>query len=141
LNGGADLVAERDFKVNRVCIDDEDIPIIRADNTVRGYEVWCGGEALKRKLNRPVKVEIEIVARQAKNNNMFSVYLVYPTRGLIISFNYEGTGMKNVREVCFFAGKHPYPEITRKKDRSIDLRIGGDEWIFPTSGVTFVWDR
>jgi alanine racemase len=139
LNRGEDLVMERDFMVNSVRIDHEDIPIIRTENTARGYEVWCGEDKLKKKLNRPVRVEIEILTKKSKSNNIFSVYLVYPTRGLDISFNYEGINFKYVRDVSFFSGKQPYPEVTREKGKSVKLRISDNEWIFPNSGVAFFW--
>lgn len=140
LNHGGDPVTEKDFRVEEVRIDRQSVPIIRRENTERGYEVWCGGEHLRGKLNRPVKVEIEIATRKSKKSNDFSVYLVYPTRGLSISFNYGGTKIKNVREVSFFAGKHPYPKVIREEGKAIKLKISEDEWIFPNSGVTFIWD-
>lgn len=140
LNRGEDLVPERDFRVNRVRIDGEDIPLIRSGSTERGYEVWFRSEELKKKLNRQARVEIEIETKQKKSNRLFSAYLVYPTRGMEISFRYEGTGIKNVKDVGFFAGKHPYPETLREEGKSITLRLGNDAWIFPTSGVTFLWD-
>jgi alanine racemase len=140
LNPGENLVPERDFRVIRVRIDGEEIPFLRTENTERGYEVWCGSEELKKKLNRNVRVEIEIETKQRKSSRIFSAYLVYPTRGMEISFQYGGTGIKNLRDVGFFAGKHPYPEIIRKDGESVTLRLGNDVWIFPTSGVTFVWD-
>ena len=140
LNSGEKLVAERDFRVNRIRIDREDVPIIRTENTSRGYEVWCGTEDLKRKLNRQARLEIEIETKKLKSNRLFSAYLVYPTRGMEIAFHYGEAGIKNVREVGFFAGKHPYPEVIREKGQSITLKLGNDAWIFPTSGVSFVWD-
>jgi hypothetical protein len=140
LNPGEGLVPERDFRVNGVRIDGEEVPLIRKENTKRGYEVWFGSEELKKKLNRPVRMEIEIETKQRKSDRLFSAYLVYPTRGMEISFRYEGTGIKNVRDVGFFAGKHPYPETNREEGKSVTLRLGDDAWIFPTSGVTFVWD-
>jgi len=108
--------------------------------TDRGYEVLCGGDELDNYLNKQVKIEIEIETKKHKSSKMFSVYLAYPTRGMNISFNYEKTGLKNVREVSFFAGRHPYPEIRLDKGKSIELDIGEDEWVFPNSGVTFIWD-
>ncbi len=140
LNRGDEPITEKDFRVTAVRIDNEDIPFIKTENTDRGYEVWCGGDQLKKKLNKQVKVEIEIVTKKLKSNNLFSVYLVYPTRGLDISFNYEKANFKRVREVSFFAGKHPYPETSRERGKSITVKIGEDEWIFPNSGVTFIWD-
>ncbi|MCE5284177.1 MAG: alanine racemase, partial [Deltaproteobacteria bacterium] len=140
LNRGEDLVPERDFRVNCVRIDQADVPILRTEQGPRGYEVWCGSEALKGKLNRQVRFEIEIETKQLKDNRLFSAYLVYPTRGMEISFEYQGTGIRNVRDVGFFAGKHPYPEVIRREGESVTLKLGNDAWIFPTSGVTFVWD-
>jgi alanine racemase len=140
LNPGEGLIPERDFRVNRVRIDGEEVPVIRMENTKRGGEVWCGSEELGKKLNCQVRVEIEIETKQRKSNRIFSAYLVYPTRGMEISFQYGGANIHNVRAVGFFAGKHPYPETTREEGQSITLRLGNDAWIFPTSGVTFVWD-
>jgi alanine racemase len=85
-------------------------------------------------------MKIEIETKKYRSNNLFSVFLVYPTRGLDIDFNYEGMALKNVREISFFAGKHPYPEVTKEAGKRIRLRISDDEWIFPNSGVTFLWD-
>jgi len=140
LNRGECLFKESDFKVDRVRIDGRDITIVGTEETDRGYEVWCGGDELKKKLNKPVKMEIEIMTKKFKGNNIFSVYLVYPTRGLEISFNYGGTNLKNVREASFFAGKHPYPDVVKEEGKSIKLKISDDEWIFPNSGVTFIWN-
>ena len=132
---------ESDFRVVRVCVDNEAVPIIRSETTERGYEIWCGGgDSLRKKLNRQVRMKIEIETKKFRSNNLFSVFLVYPTRGLDIDFNYEGMNLKNVREISFFAGKHPYPEVTKEAGKRIRLRISDDEWIFPNSGVTFLWD-
>ncbi|MFZ4440013.1 MAG: alanine racemase [Syntrophales bacterium] len=140
LNRGEDLLPERDFRVNRVRIDGEDIPLILSESTERGYEVWFSSEELEKKLNRQARFEIEIETKQRKSNRLFSAYIVYPTRGMEISFHYGETGIKNVKDVGFFAGKHPYPETTRKEGESVTLRLGNEAWIFPTSGVTFFWD-
>lgn len=137
---GDGLFRESDFKVERVCVDGEAVPIIKTEKTGRGYEVWCGGNELEKKVNHQVRIRIEILTRKFKSNNLFSVYLVYPTRGLEIKFNYGDTDLKNVREVSFFAGKNPYPAVSRKKGKCIRLSVSDDEWIFPVSGVTFIWD-
>ena len=140
LGGGEELVMERDFHVQRVRIDDEDIPITATKITDRGYEVWCGDDKLKKKINQEVKIAIEIVTKKAKNNNIFPIYLVYPTRGVDISFNYEKADLKNVRVESFFAGRHPSPSIVRNKGKFIEINVSDKEWIFPTSGVIFIWD-
>ncbi|MEN6623166.1 MAG: alanine racemase [Smithella sp.] len=139
LGSGDELVMERDFHVEHVRIDDEDIPITAAKITNRGYEVWCGDEKLKKKINSEVKIAIEIVTKKARNNNIFPIYLVYPTRGVDITFNYEKAALKNVLAESFFAGRHPSPSI-RHKGKSIAINVSDKEWIFPTSGVIFIWD-
>jgi len=141
LLGSRDMqVRESDFRIDRVRVDGNDVPIIREEHTGRGYEVWCGGDEIRKKVNRQVTVQIEIMTKKLKRSQLFSVYMVYPTRGLEITFDYSGTTLQNVREVSFFAGKHPYPDVEEKRGESITLRIHEDEWIFPNSGVTFVWD-
>ena len=140
LNGTDSPFREGDFSVARVRVDGRDAPVISAGNTDRGYEVLCGGDELEEYLNKQVKIEIEIETKKHKSSKMFSVYLAYPTKGMNVSFNYEKSGLKNVREVSFFAGRHPYPEIITDMGKSIELNIGEDEWVFPNSGVTFVWD-
>ncbi len=62
---------ERDFTVEKMRIDGEDIPIIEAKKTDRGYEVWCGSDTLKSKINTEVKIEIEILTKKAKGNRTY----------------------------------------------------------------------
>jgi alanine racemase len=141
LGGGDDLDTERDFSVEKVSIDNEVIPIIETKKTGRGYEVWCGDEKLKDKINKEVKIKIEIVTKKAKSNNIFPVYLIYPTRGVDITFSYRKAKLKNVRAQSFFAGRHPSPVLSQSKGKFIEINIPEKEWIFPTSGVIFIWDN
>ena len=138
--GGGDLVIERDFNVEKVRVDGEDIPVIETKKTDRGYEIWCGSESLKGKLNTEVKFEIEILTKKAKSNRTFPVYLLYPTRGLEINFNHENANLKNVRAESFFAGRQPLATVRAIKDKSISIKMPDEEWIFPTSGAIFIWD-
>ena len=140
MSKGEHLVMERDFRVAQVTVEGRDVPIIRTEMTSRGYEVWCRAEGLGEKVNAQVDMAIEIFTKKSRANNVFSVYIVYPTRGLDITFNYEQTRFRHVREVGFFAGKQPYPEVRREKGKFIRLRVPDHTWIFPNSGVTFIWD-
>ena len=140
LNGMDNPLGEGDFRVTRVRIDGRDAPVISSGNTGRGYEVLCGGRDLEEYLNRQVKIEIEVETKKHKSSKMVSAYLAYPTRGMNVSLDYEKTGLRKVRAVSFFAGRHPCPEITANQGKTIELSIGEDEWVFPNSGVTFIWD-
>ena len=140
LSDGRNLVMERDFTVESVCVDGKNIPIIETKKSERGYEVWCGADFLKEKINSEVKIEIEITTKQAKDNKIFPVYLVYPTRGVDINFNYKKAKLKNVKAESFFAGRHPSPDVTVGKGKFVKVKVSAKEWIFPTSGVIFIWD-
>jgi alanine racemase len=139
LKSEGELRADRDFRIQRVRIDDEEIPLFKTEITVRGSETWCGGQCLAEKTGQEVTIGIEILTKHVKKNRDFSVYLIYPIRGLDITFNWQGTNLANVREIPFFAGKHPYPALIRGKEM-INLQVADNEWVFPTSGVTFCWD-
>lgn len=129
----------RDVEFLRVRIDDREIPLLKTEKTGRGYEVWCGSNELTTKIGQEVAFRIEITTRKVIASRDYSVYLIYPTRGMDITFDYQGAGLRNVREIPFFAGKQPCPDLRRDGDR-IQLQINDREWIFPTSGVTFLWD-
>ncbi|MBN1472990.1 MAG: alanine racemase [Syntrophaceae bacterium] len=129
-----------DFSVENLRVDNRKVPITEAKKTARGYEVWCGADFLKEKLNTEVKIEIEIATKQAKGNKIFPAYLVYPTRGVEINFDYQKAKLKNVREESFFAGRHPEPVVTSGKGKFVKVKVSDREWIFPTSGVIFFWD-
>jgi hypothetical protein len=139
LNSEGSLSAAKDFMIKSMCLDNEEIPFIRSEITPRGWEAWYGGDDLKDKLNGEHKIDFEIVTKKAKKNRELSVFLVYPVRGLEINFDYKGTSLNNVRQAAFFAGKHPSPVLIKGKNK-IKLSISDDEWVFPTSGVTFIWD-
>jgi alanine racemase len=141
LGGGDSAVMERDFHVERVRIDNHDIPITATKKTERGYEIWCGDNNLQKKINQEVKIEIEIVAKKAKNNNIYPVYLLYPTRGIDITFNYEKAPLKNVRVQSFFAGRHPATSVVADKGQFIEIKVSDKDWVFPTSGAIFIWDN
>ena len=141
LDGGKEHVGATDFVVERLRIHGRDVPVTGSEETERGLEVYCGGSMLADIINKEVQVEIDIVTRKNRANRMFSVYIVYPTRGIDISFDYDNVPITNVRKVDFFAGKHPYPTLRETPGKSMALSVSRDEWIFPVSGVTFLWDR
>jgi alanine racemase len=141
LTDGRRFVPEKDFFVEGVRVDGEKIPLIETKTTRRGYEVWCGSESLKRKINSEIKLEIDISTKQAGNDRIFPVYLIYPVQGLEIKFHYEKAHVKNVRTESFFAGRHPQPTLSVKRGKSVSVKISDQDWIFPTSGVIFIWDN
>ncbi len=131
---------EGDFVVRKISVDEKNLPLLEKSPKSGALELVYGSDELKGKINSLVRFEIETETRQRKDSRIFSAYIVYPTRGVSISFNYAKTDIKNVRDVSFFSGKHHTPEATHVPGESVRLTIADDAWIFPTSGVTFFWD-
>jgi alanine racemase len=90
LNRGEDLVPERDFRVNRVRIDGEDIPLILSEITegLRGLVQF--GRAGKAEPPGPCRDRDR--DKTAEEQPALLTFLVYPTRGMEISFHCRGRG-------------------------------------------------
>lgn len=138
-NPGSRLDAE-DFIVKKVRINGKSLPLLKKSSTDRRLELLYGSEELRPIINSFARFEIEIQTKQRKDSRLFSAYIVYPTRGIRLSFNYAGTGISNVRDVGFFSGKSHTPETIRTPGESVRMTFSDDSWIFPISGVTFFWD-
>ncbi|MCK5763824.1 MAG: hypothetical protein KAH05_06875, partial [Clostridiales bacterium] len=67
--------------------------------------------------------------------HQLSVYIIEMTQGVDISFESD---IKNVEAVPIFSGKSKFPKILKSKNR-ISISTDKDEWVFPTSGVVFVY--
>ncbi len=129
-----------EFSVKKVSIEGKSLPLLKNTLTEKGLEALYGSEEIRPMIGSLARFEIDIETKQKKDNRLFSAYIVYPTRGMGLSFNYSGTGISNVRDVSFFSGRHHTPETVRTPSESIRMSIPEDAWIFPTSGVTFFWD-
>ena len=129
-----------DFIVKKVRINGRGLPLLEKSSTESGLELLYGSDDLRQVINNLARFEIEIQTKQRKDNRFFSAYIVYPTRGVRLSFNYAGTGISNVHDVGFFSGKRHTPETIRTPGESVQMTIADDAWIFPISGVTFFWD-
>ncbi|HEX3786108.1 MAG TPA: hypothetical protein VHX38_41200 [Pseudonocardiaceae bacterium] len=75
-----------------------------------------------------------------RHGHVLYLDLPRPTKGLKVQFSYGDVGIRRVTTLDFIASSEP----TRVEQapasvpaRSVD--IGFDGWIFPRSGVAFVW--
>jgi alanine racemase len=140
LNRKETLDGDIAFVVKDLRIDGRPLALLKNTVTDKGLEALYGSEELKEKIGSAARFKIEIETRQRKDNRFFSAYIVYPTRGMRLSFHYGDTGISNVRDLNFFSGRRHAPETVRIPGRSVTMSIPGDTWIFPTSGVAFFWD-
>jgi alanine racemase len=100
-------------------------------------EIRCHHPQLKELVGKEVEFSISTQTFYPKDTHQLSIYLIEMTQGVEISFVY-GEILKNVEAVPIFSGRSKFPQIKVHKG-SITISSQPNEWIFPTSGVVFVY--
>jgi hypothetical protein len=75
-----------------------------------------------------------------RHGHVLYLDLPRPSKGLRVQFTYQGAGIRRVTALDFIASSEPTrvgQTPASVPARSVD--IGFDGWIFPRSGVAFVW--
>ena len=101
-------------------------------------EVKCDSPRLNSLLDKDVRFSISTSTYYPKSKKQFTVYIAELTKGVKIKFEHLD-GCKDVEVISVFSGQNRYPEITKAKN-SITISTNPDEWIFPTSGIVFVYN-
>ena len=100
-------------------------------------EIRCHHPQLKELVGKEVEFSISTQTFYPRDSHQLSVYLIEMTQGVEISFVYKNV-LKNVEAVPIFSGRSKFPLIKENKG-SITISSQPDEWVFPTSGVVFVY--
>jgi alanine racemase len=100
-------------------------------------DIRCHHPQLKELVGKEVEFSISTQTFYPKDSHQLSVYLIEMTQGVEISFVY-GKVLKNVEAVPIFSGRSKFPQIKENKG-SITISSQPNEWVFPTSGVVFVY--
>jgi alanine racemase len=98
-------------------------------------EIKCYHPDLKSLVGKEVNFSISTKTYYPKSSHQLSVYIIEMTQGVDISFESD---LKNVEAVPIFSGKSKFPKIVKSKN-NISISTDKNEWIFPTSGVVFVY--
>jgi len=98
-------------------------------------EIKCYHPNLKNLAGKEVDFSISTKTYYPKSSHQLSVYIIEMTQGVDISFESD---LKNVEAVPIFSGKSKFPKILKTKNK-ISISTDNDEWVFPTSGVVFVY--
>ena len=98
-------------------------------------EIKCYHPNLKNLAGKEVDFSISTKTYYPKNSHQLSVYIIEMTQGVDISFESD---LKNVEAVPIFSGKSKFPKIHKNKNK-ISISTDNNEWVFPTSGVVFVY--
>jgi hypothetical protein len=96
-----------------------------------------------------VDFEIEVHTIQPKIINFVSIHLAYPVKGAFLSLNFEH--VKKISDVStiwlgtrgknkLIWGKPATFQIATTGDQKVrSIKMPNDYWLFPDSGVTFIW--
>ena len=100
-------------------------------------EIRCHHPQLKDLVGKEVEFSISTQTFYPKSFHQLSVYLIEMTQGAEITFNF-GNVLKSAEAVPIFSGRSKFPKISSMKNE-ITISTQSEEWIFPTSGVVFVY--
>lgn len=93
-------------------------------------------------IGKKVSVRYRISTVINKFAHFYTMVTEYPIQNLSMSFDVGDTDIMKVWPIdCFSSGNIPKYTYTPSKNRpkKIEVTVGRDEWIYPRSGVTFVW--
>jgi hypothetical protein len=133
-----DAASQDAFELVRLSVDGKDRTIRRTQR--KGAQVYTAGLGSAATAGKPVVVSYTYRVLVQRYGHLLYLGLPRPTKGLKVQFTYGDAGIRRVTPLDFIASR----ELTRIEHtpssvsaRSVD--IGFDGWIFPRSGVAFVW--
>ncbi|MDY6914891.1 MAG: alanine racemase [Candidatus Cloacimonadota bacterium] len=124
------------FKINSVQINGVELDYT-ASYKNGCLEIRCQHEKLAELVGQEVEFSISTSTYYPKSSHQLSVYLIELTQGVDIRFIF-GDILQEVEAVPIFSGRSKFPQITEKKGE-IRVQAQPDEWVFPSSGVVFVY--
>ncbi|MCD4819420.1 MAG: alanine racemase [Candidatus Cloacimonetes bacterium] len=100
-------------------------------------EIRCHSERLQELISSKVTYSISTKTFYSKKSHQMTVFLTEMTKDVQINFDF-GNIINNVEAVPIFSGKMKYPEI-EYLNGMVKVSSQKNEWIFPNSGVVFVY--
>lgn len=137
--GGLDPASKEVFELVKVTVEGEARPIRRkVRGGVQTYtaDLDLGDE----RKGSEITVSYTYRALVQRHGHVLYLDLARPTKSLRVSLNYAAAGIRKVNTLDFIASSQ-----TTRVDRSPDdlpaktVDISFDGWVFPRSGVAFVW--
>jgi len=102
------------------------------------YSASVGAEVIE--AAEPVTISYTTSTVTKANGHLLFFEIEQPTSGINVSFDYTGTGIASVSAVDLVQSMRPSRiEHTPHEVQPKTLRVEIDGWVFPRSGVAFVW--
>ncbi len=135
LDDEIDLSIEN-FQIPEVKINDLELAI-EIKQQKGCLEIHCSHPKLTDLIDQKVEFSISTATYYPKKYQQLTIYINEMTRGVEISFDFAEL-FEQVEAIPVFSGRNKFPELQKNKDR-ITARASMDEWIFPLSGIVFVY--
>lgn len=138
-DSGIDPTSSDSFELLHFAIDGEERPIRRSTRkSAQTYAVSIGEEHLK--AEKPVTVTYTYRAIMQRTGNLLFFDIEQPTRDLTVTFDYRNCGIATVTTLDMIPSVRPTRIETPNETKTADtVNVAIDGWIFPRSGVAFVW--
>lgn len=133
------------YKTDFVEINDVRLDEIQNEtlNESKYYFTQCfTGRNIAALVGKKVSVRYRITTVINKFAHFYTMVTEYPIQNLSMSFDVGDTDIIKIWPIdCFSSGNIPKYTYTPSKERpkKIEVTVGRNEWIYPRSGVTFVW--
>lgn len=136
---GVDATAPETFQLLHFAINGEERPIRRsARKTAQTYTAIIGADHVA--AGKPVTVTYAYRALMAQTGHLLFFDIEQPTRDLQVSFDYQDCDIASVSTLDMI------PSIrSTRVETPVDtktpgiIRVALDGWVFPRSGIAFVW--
>jgi len=130
---------EEAFKLLNFAVNGKERSIKRSSRkSYQEYSVSVGTDAIE--ATEPVTITYTTRTVTKASGHLLFFDIEQPTNGINISFDYTGTDIATVSAVDLIQSMRPSRiEHTPQEVAPKTLRVEIDGWVFPRSGVAFVW--
>jgi hypothetical protein len=137
--GGLPAESQAAFELVRFAVDGQERPIRRsARKDSQTYTASVGEEAVR--AGKPVTIAYTYRTITRQDGHLLFFDIEQPTRDLRVDFDYAGTGIEGVSTLDMVPTVRPARiERPAPGHPGETIRVDLDGWIFPRSGVAFVW--
>jgi hypothetical protein len=134
---GIDAASPEAFALVQCAVDGVDRPIRRAQR--KGSQLYTATLPTTA-IDQEVTISCLYRVLVQRHGHLLYLDIPRPTKGLQVQFSYGGCGIRRVNTLDFIASARQ-PRILRSPGSvpTPSVEIGFDGWIFPKSGVVFVW--
>ena len=126
------------FKVDKIMVNNILLNYYVRKNNTTNLEIECSHSELKNLLGKEVKFTIDTTTYYPKSKHQLGVYFSELTKGISVTFDFSETEIKDIEAISFIAGKEKFPDAEEKNGKII-INSHKKDWIFPNSGIVFVW--